>query len=385
MLFRSGRVVCLDEPMASEPPTVHSQAPSPHNLAYVIYTSGSTGQPKGVAVEHRALLNLVGWHRETYRVTETDRATQVAGVGFDACVWELWPYLTAGASIHIPDESIRTDPERLREWLVMEKITLSFLPTPLAEAVLGLEWPRDVALRALLTGGDRLRRYVPHDLPFEFVNHYGPTENTVVTTFGKVPFVSETESAPSIGRPIGNTQVYLLDEQMEPVPVGVAGEMYIGGEGLARGYWKRPEMTEEKFVVNPYGKRKGERLYRTGDLCRYRADGNIEFIGRRDEQVKIRGYRIELGEIEGVMGKHEGVKECVVVVREEEPGNKRLVGYVVRREGVGTGVGTSPEELRGYLKEKLPEYMVPSGWVFLERVPLTAWQVQPTSCSPLSR
>lgn len=335
------------------------------HLAYVIYTSGSTGEPKGVELTHQNLLNLVFWHRQAYQVTPADRATQLAGVGFDASVWELWPYLTAGAAIHIPDEETRLAPEKLRDWLVKNEITLSFVPTPLAENLIGLPWPARVALRAMLTGGDRLTRHAPPALPFSLINHYGPTESTVVTTCGTVLTEGHNAKAPSIGRPIANTQVYLLDQHLQPVPIGVLGELFIGGDGLARGYLNRPALTAEKFITARFNG-KSPRLYKTGDLARYLPTGEIEFIGRNDDQVKIRGFRIELGEIETILAEHPGIGSAVVVARGDNHGDKRLIGYVT------TDV---PElgkaELREFLKARVPDYMVPSAFAVLDRFPLT--------------
>jgi acyl-coenzyme A synthetase/AMP-(fatty) acid ligase/acyl carrier protein len=301
-------------------------------------------------------------------VTQTDRATQIAGPGFDAAVWEVWPYLSAGASILIPDEETSASPKELRDWLASNAITLSFLPTSLAESVLCLEWPRDVALRVLLTGGDKLRCYPPPGLPFVLVNNYGPTESTVVAASGMVSPDAHADTPPSIGRPIANTQVYVLDAHLQPVPIGVAGELYIGGRSLARGYLNRPEMTAEHFIPNPFDREPGARLYRTGDLARYRPDGNIEFLGRADYQVKIRGFRIEVGEIEAVLGQHPGVRTAVVLARDDLPGGRGLVAYLVA-EQERTPKGSA---LRGYLRERLPEYMVPAAFVFLDALPVTA-------------
>lgn len=284
------------------------------NLVYVIYTSGSTGQPKGVLIEHQVLLNLVFWHQRTFKVYLADRATQLAGPGFDASIWELWPYLSAGASIYIASEQTRISPLLLRDWLVDNAITMSFLPTPLAESVLLLDWPDDVALRILLTGGDKLHNYPLPSVPFKLVNNYGPTENCVVTTSGIVPAKQQTNTAPPIGQPIANTQVYLLDEQLVPVPVGEAGEIYMGGLGLARGYLNRPDLTAQRFICNLFSNSPSARLYKTGDIARYLPDGNIEFLGRADHQVKIRGFRIELGEIEAVLRQYHDVRDAVVTV-----------------------------------------------------------------------
>jgi amino acid adenylation domain-containing protein len=317
------------------------------HLAYVIYTSGSTGRPKGVEVEHRGLANLAAWHRRTYGITPAVRATRLAGPAFDASIWEVWPYLTAGASLHIPEEEAVLSPDLLAEWLVREGITHAFLPTPLAEAVLAEPWPADAPLAALLTGGDRLHRRPRPDHPFGLFNHYGPTESSVVTTWSRVE--AEGDGVPAIGRPIDGIEV-LLNE---------AGEILIGGVGLARGYRGRPDLTAERFVPSPGGKR----LYRTGDLARLLPSGELEFIGRSDFQVKVRGFRIELGEIEAVLRRHPAVREGVVLARDGEGVEKRLVGYVVAQ--------ATAAELGAWLSRELPGYMVPASWIFLDVLPLT--------------
>ncbi len=362
--------VCLDrdweqiEKESEQSPQVEIKA---EQLAYVIYTSGSTGMPKGVEIEHGSLLNLVEWHQRTYEVTAKTRATQIAGTAFDASVWEIWPYLTQGATLFLPEEEIRLEPDKLRDWLVEKEITISFLPTPLAESILKLKWPTDVSLKYLLTGGDKLHHTPSEEIPFILVNHYGPTENTVVTTAGIVPAQTEIGMAPSIGQPIDNVQVYVLDQHMQPVPIGVPGELYIGGNSLARGYLNRPDLTAEAFVPNPFSNKVGDRLYRTGDLVRYLPDGNIDFIGRIDHQVIIRGFRIELGEIEAILLGYTGIQEAVVMVREDSKGTKRLAGYLVIKEGQEVDIS----DLRQYLKEKLPEYMIPAAFVLMDRLPLT--------------
>jgi amino acid adenylation domain-containing protein len=335
------------------------------NLAYVIYTSGSTGLPKGVQVTHRSLANLVHWHRRTYAITAADQATQVAGLAFDAAVWELWPYLAMGACVHLPDEEIRESPRRLRDWLVSSGITMSFLPTPLAEGLLALDaWPAG-ALRALLTGGDRLHAAPPAGLPFELINHYGPTESTVVATVARVTSATGGE-APPIGRAIDNVRTYVVDDAQRPVPVGVAGELLLAGTGLARGYLNRPELTAERFLPDFLGTEPGARLYRTGDRARWRRDGELDFLGRVDQQVKVRGFRIEPGEIEAVLTSHPRLGEAVVTAWGEGAG-RRLAAYVVPVEAGAP----EPRELRAWLLERLPEYMVPSVFVPLPALPLT--------------
>ncbi len=298
------------------------------NLAYIIYTSGSTGKPKGVKVEHRGLLNLVFWHQKAFAVSPLDRATQISGVAFDACGWEIWPYLTTGASIYFVDDQTRRSPEYLRDWLVSKAITICFIPTPLAEKVLLLDFPQNAALRILLTGGDKLNQYPLASHSFQVFNNYGPTENTVVTTSGHISVKKKDNLAPVIGCAIANTKVYILDKHLQPVPIGVPGELYISGDGLARGYLNHPELTAESFIYHSFTNKLKARLYKTGDLVRYRVDGNIEFLGRLDDQIKIRGYRIELGEIEAILSKHPAVQQTVVITREDEQ-EKRLVAYVV--------------------------------------------------------
>ncbi|HEX9939428.1 MAG TPA: amino acid adenylation domain-containing protein, partial [Longimicrobium sp.] len=343
---------------AGEPetnPGVRSIGLTPEHLAYVIYTSGSTGTPKGVMVEHRSLANLVAWHRAAFGVTAGDRSSSVAGFGFDATTWEVWPPLCAGAALLLP---ATRDPQALLEWWEEQTLDVSFLPTPLAEVAFA-RGRSSAGLRTLLVGGDRLRS-IPAELPFTLVNNYGPTETTVVATSGEV----EASAKVHIGRPIANTRVYLLDRTGRPVPVGVAGELYVGGTGVARGYLNRPELTAERFVPDPFSAHPGTRLYRTGDLARWLADGTIEFLGRTDFQVKIRGFRIELGEIEARMAEHAAVRDAVVLVREDAPGEKRLVAYYV-------GEALDAETLRTHVAERLPSYMVPAAFVWMEAYPLT--------------
>ena len=343
-------------------------APNAESLAYVIYTSGSTGQPKGVQITHGGLLNLVFWHQRTFQVGPADRATLLASPGFDAAVWELWPYLCAGASIHVPDEWLRKDAEGLRDWLVREGITITFVPTVLAERMIALEWPAGTALRAMLTGGDTLHRYPPAGLPFDFINNYGPTECTVVATSSLVPPGGAVESQPTIGRPIDNTQVFILDERLRPVSVGATGELHVGGTGVARGYLNRAVLTAEKFIPNPFSSTPGSRLYKTGDLARYLPDGQIGYVGRTDDQLKIRGYRIEPGEIVATLDRHPSIQASHVMAREDGSAEKYLVAYIV------PSARSRPayEELRNFLLVHLPEYMVPAAFVSLDSLPLTS-------------
>jgi amino acid adenylation domain-containing protein/non-ribosomal peptide synthase protein (TIGR01720 family) len=371
----TGQVVCLDShwQLISQFSDDNLLAVvQTNNLAYVIYTSGSTGTPKGVLIAYEGLLNLVNWHQRTFQITSLDKATQLAGTGFDAAVWEIWPYLTVGASIHLVKSELVTSPVNLRDWLISQQITMTFVPTPVAQELLLLEWTTErLALRYMLIGGDKLASYPSVPLPFEVVNNYGPTENTVVTTSGVVSATRE-QISPSIGRPIANTQVYILDKYLQPVPVGVPGELHIAGVGLARGYLNRSELTQEKFIPNPFNNSKfkiqNSKLYKTGDLARYLPDGNIEYLGRIDNQVKIRGFRIELGEIEAALSQHEYVQTSVVIAREDISQTKRLVAYIVPQPQQTPTIS----QVRDFLKEKLPDYMVPSFIVILDSLPLTA-------------
>ncbi|BAT56778.1 McnC protein (plasmid) [Nostoc sp. NIES-3756] len=327
----SSQIICLDEDwqiIAQEKEDNLRATVTVDNLAYVIYTSGSTGKPKGVQIEHKGLLNLVFWHQKAFAVSSQDRVSQIANFAFDACGWEIWPYLTAGASIYIVDEQIKQVPEYLRDWLISKAITISFLPTPLAEKVITLNWSTNTALRTILTGGDKLHEYPLVSHTFGLVNNYGPTENSVVTTSNSIFADDKANVVPAIGRPIANTQVYILDKSLQPVPVGVPGELYISSDGLARGYLNRLDLTNESFIYHEFSQELKVRLYRTGDLARYRWDGNIEFISRLDEQVKIRGHRIELGEIEAVLSQHPAVEQTVVITHENAD-EKRLAAYVI--------------------------------------------------------
>ncbi len=354
-----------DEAPAGQPDTPPAVGAGGRDLAYVIYTSGSTGVPKGVEIAHGSLAGLVRWHREAFAVTERDRATQFASPGFDAAVWELWPHLCAGASLHVAEAGIRRDPAAIRDWLVGERITLSFLPTALAEMVMTLAWPGETALRYLLTGGDTLHRRPPPGLPFAVINNYGPSEATVVSTSGVVAPDPQDGPPPSIGRPIPGVATYVVDEHLDEVPTGTVGELLIGGPAVARGYRGRPELTAERFIPDRFGAAPGARLYRTGDHVRRRPDGELEFHGRDDDQLQIRGNRVEPGEISAVLNRHPALRAAVVVAA-ASPGETRLVAYVVP--------GAAPpasEELRDHVAAHLPDFMVPAAFVTVDALPLT--------------
>jgi amino acid adenylation domain-containing protein len=342
----------------------------PENLAYVIYTSGSTGKPKGVMNTHKGLCNRLWWMQQEYRLGESDRVLQKTPYSFDVSVWEfLWPLMT-GARLIVARPEGHRDSRYLAEVVEREQITtMHFVPSMLQAFVEEKELSRCGSLRRVICSGEALSAELQERfyarLGAELHNLYGPTEAAIDVTYWACERGQGRRTVP-IGRPISNLQIYILDRYGNPVPVGVPGELHIGGVGLARGYLNRPELTAEKFVENPFREEPGARLYKTGDLARYRADGVIEYIGRIDHQVKIRGFRIELGEIEAALKRHEDISECVVLAREDAPGQKRLVAYVVQKERP-----LSATELRNWLKDRLPEYMVPVAFVTLPAIPVT--------------
>ena len=341
-------------------------AAAPEDLAYVIYTSGSTGAPKGVEIERGALAQLVAWHCAEYQVTAADRASLLAHPSFDAAVWELWPYWAAGASLHVAPPETRLDPRALHDWLLAERITLAFVPTPLAEQLITLPWPAETPLRALLTGGDRLRRRPPAGLPFPLINHYGPTEATVVTTYGSVS--PEGDGLPTIGRPVPYLDVRICDGELASVAPGAVGELCIAGAALARGYRRDPRLTAQRFVMEP---ETGRRWYRSGDCARRRADGALEFLGRLDRQVKIRGWRIEPAEIERQLITHPAVAAAVVEAapsRGNPTEDPRLVAYLSSCGGERPGLAA----IRAYLRPLLPDAMLPAQVCWLAEIPHTA-------------
>ena len=352
-------------------------ASDPGDLAYVIYTSGSTGRPKGVELTHANLANLVDWHVTVFGVGPSDRASQVASVGFDAAVWEIWPHLAAGATVLFADDATRRSPQLLRDWLVEQKVTISFVPTVLAEQLIHLPWPGGTALRTLLTGADVLHRRPSGELPFRLVNNYGPTECTVVATSGAVAPETEGQTAPSIGRPITNTTALILDGALRPVPPGEPGELCLAGALVGRGYRNDPELTASRFVTVAAGDGAyaGDvRVYRTGDQVRLLENGEIAFLGRLDKQVKIRGFRIEPAEIVAAIDRFPGVAASAVVAHRtsdddpDAPAEPELVAYVVTADGAAA---PSAPDLRAFLASRLPEYMVPARFVGIDALPLT--------------
>ncbi|MCW8128235.1 non-ribosomal peptide synthetase [Microbulbifer halophilus] len=330
--------------------------------AYVIYTSGTTGKPKGVVVDFAALANLLAWHAGEFSLDSSSRASVLAGVGFDALGWELWPNLLHGGGVEMVDQQTLEMPSHLVAFLAERCITHCFMPTPLAELV-GARLDRVRHLQTLLVGGDRLSR-LRDGTPYRLVNNYGPTEATVVSTSGDVD--AGQGRAPSIGRPIAGLSAHVLDAAMGPQPVGVVGELYVGGIGLAQCYLAQPELTAKSFLPDPFAGIPGARLYRTGDLVRWRSDGSMEFVGRADTQIKLRGFRIEAGEIESQLMAVPSVAQASVRLLTDPVGQRQLVAYFAGDQG------TSTEALRQHLEASLPDYMLPSLFMQLDEMPLTA-------------
>jgi amino acid adenylation domain-containing protein len=347
----------------TEPP---EDLAGPADVAYAIYTSGSTGEPKGVLVSHANVNSLIDWHCETFGLTAADRSSVLTSPAFDASAWELWPSLVAGASVHVPDPAMPTIPAALRDWLVATGITVSFVITPLAEALLDLEWPRDGPLRIMLTGGDVLHRRPPPGTPFALVNNYGVTEATVVSTSGTVTADDGSAGLPSIGRGISGARLHVLDSDGGEVRSGEAGELYIGGPSVAIGYLNRPRLTAERFLPDPFTVDAAARMYRTGDSVRVTSDGDVAFLGRLDEQVQILGHRIEPEEISAALATHPEVRACAVVPRENGAGHLQLVAYVVPSRGPLP----ARQELRHHLAMRLPAHMLPAIFVELEALPV---------------
>ncbi len=353
--------------IAAQSDNLPEVAVSQDDLAYVIYTSGSTGQPKGVELVHAGLSNLVLWHHQAFHVTSEDRASAQSTVGFDASVWELWSYLTAGASLHLPDESARNDASILRDWIVSRRITITFAATAIAERLVRLDWPSGTSLRYLLTGADTLKTYPSAKLPFVLVNNYGPTECTVVSTSGVVPTAGSSNEAPSIGCAVNGAEIYILDEQRQPVGDGATGEIYIGGVGLARGYRNRAEITAQRFVTNPFRGGPNARMYRTGDVGRRLPNGEVAFLGRLDEQVKVRGFRVEPIEVSTILNQHPAVETCVVLTTEDDLREKQLIAYLVLAKDSSVNTGA----LRDFLRRRVPDYMVPAAFISIASLPVT--------------
>jgi amino acid adenylation domain-containing protein len=339
----------------------------PENLAYVIYTSGSTGKPKGVMNTHRGACNRLQWMQNAYQLTSKDKVLQKTPFSFDVSVWEFFWTLITGAVLVIAKPGGHQDSGYLVDTIEKEEITtLHFVPSMLQIFLEEPKLQRCSSLKRVICSGEALSLSLQEKfftrLDCELYNLYGPTEAAIDVTHWHCQLESNLTIVP-IGRPIANTQIYILDRALQPVPIGVPGELYIGGVGLARGYLNRPELTKEKFVANPFNQE--TRLYKTGDLARYHANGAIEYLGRIDNQIKIRGFRIELGEIKAVLSQHPAVREAVVMVREISQ-RQQIIAYIV---GDRTGQW-SREEGKNYLQNLLPEYMLPSVFIMLDRLPL---------------
>lgn len=363
-----GQLVCVDlEAICEERSENCSGGSRPENLAYVIYTSGSTGKPKGVQICNQSLVNFLVSMRSSPGLVPEDSLLAVTTISFDIAALELYLPLIVGARVVLASRETAVDGYKLQKTLASTTITVMQATPATWRLLLEAGWQGSNNFK-ILCGGEAL----PRDLAVELLkrgssvwNMYGPTETTVWSTTSRI---AAGDSPITIGRPIANTEIYVLDNHLEPVPVGVPGELYIGGAGVARGYLNRPELTAEKFIAHPFRDREsGAHLYRTGDLARFRANGELECLGRIDNQVKVRGFRIELGEIESVLGQYPGVKESVVTAREDTPGDKRLVAYVVVRQAQSVEV----DALREFLKQRLPDYMLPSQFVPVEALPLT--------------
>ncbi|MDC0720329.1 non-ribosomal peptide synthetase/type I polyketide synthase [Nannocystis bainbridge] len=348
----------------------------PGDLAYVIYTSGSTGRPKGIGMPHAALVNLIEWHAEA--LLGGARTLQFAALGFDLCFYELFTAWRTGGAVHMIDEAVRHDVARLGATIEAEALEKVILPVVVLQQLAEEFADRPEVLRSLrevTTSGEQMHLTAPVIALFERLprctlhNHYGPAETHVVTAYALPEARSQWVPHPPIGRPIANTRVFVLDPHMNPCPVGVPGELYLGGEGLARGYWGRPDLTAERFVPDPFASEPGARLYRTGDITRQRPDGTIDYLGRRDDQVKIRGVRVELGEVLSAISRHPRVQEAVVVAREDTPGERRLVAYFVASHG--EAACDVAAELRVFLRRSLTEAMIPTAFVGLPAMPLT--------------
>ena len=367
----SGKLLEIEtiiQPAGVERDSNPAMGANPGDRAYVIYTSGSTGRPKGVEIEHHSLTNFVCCYRQRLNLTAQDRVSMLSYVSFDASIMDIWPALCVGATVVVPPGDLLLKPDGLIAWLAEKKITVSFVSTGLVEIILTRPWPERMQLRFLLTGGDRLRVRPAVGLPFTLINGYGPTENTVFSTWCVVLPEDGVKQAPPIGQPLMNTSTYVLGEQRQWVPVGVAGEIYVGGEQVARGYLNQSGLTAEKFLPDPFAVKRGARMYRTGDWARWLPDGNLDFLGRKDGQIQIRGVRVELGEVESALFAHDEVKQVCCVPWLDDGMPAAIIAHVVPRNDIAD----LAERLLSHLQPLLPGHMIPQKFELHEQLPLTA-------------
>ncbi len=359
------RIIRASKKEAGQYPGVPSD---PNRRAYITYTSGSTGQPKGVEIEHHSWSNFIWHYHQQLGVSAQDRSSMLAYPPFDVSVADIWPTLCAGGCLVVPPPHLLLNPDGLIAWLASEEVTLTFVPTGVAEILFTRPWPKQMKLRWFTTGGDRLRVRPPAGFPFPVLNGYGPTENTVFSTFSLVAAQNGQTQLPPIGRPLGNVKAYVLDADMRPVPEGVAGELHLGGEQVARGYLNRPELTAEQFVPDPFVDNPGARMYRTGDWVRWLPDGELDFLGRQDDQIQVRGTRVELGEIDAALCSYAGVRQACCVPLLDDGMVAGVSAHIVpahNHPGFLDG-------LRSFLSERLPAKAMPSEYVLHDRLPLTS-------------
>jgi amino acid adenylation domain-containing protein/thioester reductase-like protein len=356
----------IDNITSSEPLPFELIKPQGNATAYIIFTSGTTGNPKGVMIAHHSLLNIVLWHNQKFAMNRTSRSTLIAGIGFDVAQWEMWAALTSGATLYLPEEETRLQPSALLDFFAHHQITHAFVPTVLVAEIVSAPQPENLALRYLFTAGEKLNPVILSGVSYPLVDYYGPTEATIFATWNLVSCA--TQHAPAtIGRPVADTEIFILDDNLQPVSGQQPGELYISGSCLARGYLNDSQLTAEKFITPAHFA--GKRLYRSGDRARWLPDHRIQFLGRLDDQIKIRGNRVELGEIESVMAQVTGVKAAVAAVTQpQDPANKQIVAFLVADQNDAGLI----ERVKQHLKATLPSYFLPADYQLLERLPINA-------------
>lgn len=356
----------IDNITSNEPLPFELIKPQGDATAYIIFTSGTTGNPKGVMIAHHSLLNIVLWHNQKFAMNHTSRPTLIAGIGFDVAQWEIWAALTSGGTLYLPEEETRLQPSALLDFFAHHQITHAFVPTVLVAEIVSAPQPENLALRYLFTAGEKLNPVDLSGVSYPLVDYYGPTEATIFATWNLVSCA--TQHAPAtIGRPVADTEIFILDDNLHPVSGQQPGELYISGSCLARGYLNDSPLTAEKFITPAHFA--GKRLYRSGDRARWLPDHRVQFLGRIDDQIKIRGNRVELGEIESVMVQVTGVKAAVAAVTQpQDPANKQIVAFLVAdRNDAGV-----IERVKQHLKTTLPSYFLPAEYRLLERLPINA-------------